>query len=161
MGQPGDSSMNFAAYIQKNADKIDWQPIETLPWELNDADYNPPRKYMPQGIILRYTQYRHGLTNYELIGDNIAGERTVGCSCCSIEWSRNIELRDKLYKQYNAWAWAFKTTIDIKRDQVLKMKGAIEALNSLLDHCRDHTIPVDEGVVWKYLQATKKELAKV
>lgn len=143
--------MNFSTWIEENKDKIKWEPIETLPWELS-TEFDPPRKYMPQGIILRYKQRENGLDNYELIGDNIAGERTEGCSCCSAEWVVAIDSR---YRGYNAWAWAFG---DPKK---LKMQGAIEALNSLLAHCRDHTISIDESVVYNFLKNTKKELSKV
>lgn len=95
--------MNFQTWIEENKDKIKWEPIETLPWELNQ-EFDTPRKYMPEGIILRYTTRRENVQQYSLIGDNIAGERTEGCSCCSAEW---VNALDNGYLVYNAWAWAF------------------------------------------------------
>jgi len=115
--------MNFSTWIEQNKDKINWQPIETLPWELNDAEYNPPRKYMPQGIILRWTKENDGVQQYELIGDNIAGERTEGCSCCSMEWYYAITFRNELYHQYNAWAWAFGDTNKDLLDKIEKLEN--------------------------------------
>ena len=143
--------MNFTTWIEENKDKIVWQPIETLPWELS-TEYDPPRKYMPKGIILRYTIERETVNKFKLIGSDVAGKHTRGCSCCSTDWIDELYSR---YIQYNAWAWAFE---DTKR---IKIQGAIEALQSLLEHCRAHTIPIDEDVVCNFLEFTKKELAKL
>ncbi len=46
-------------------------------------------------------------------------------------------------------------------ERKLKIMGAVEALASLLDHCRVHTIPVDEDVVFKYLEKTKGEATQL
>jgi len=42
--------------------------------------------------------------------------------------------------------------------QRVKVKGAIEAIQLLLDHCRAHTIPIDEKVVETFLEQTQKVL---
>jgi len=89
--------MNFSTWIEQNKDKINWQPIKTLPWEL-DNDFTPPRQFMPSAIILRTE--RKGVIKYELIGTDISGWRSTGCSCCSEDWADRIVI-------YNAWAWAF------------------------------------------------------
>jgi hypothetical protein len=99
--------MNFDIWIEENKDKIDWQSIETLPWKLN-TEFDPPHKYMPLGILLRYTRLREVKKRYALIGDNISGSRTSGCSCCSVEWVDVIERRGSPYVKYDGWAWAFK-----------------------------------------------------
>lgn len=87
---------------------FEWQPIETLPWEIDtdfdeDSDY---RRRMHSGIILRRPD-RQELT---LVGDNIAGNVTTGCSCCSQPWSDYIQ-------NFDGWAWAV-TNFDRRRYQI-------------------------------------------
>lgn len=85
--------------FQEYASKLKFLPIESLPWEI-DNEFDPPRKSLPTGIIL-YKRLYKGDGKYVLIGDDISGHRTQGCSCCSTDWP------DVMYN-YVGWTWALK-----------------------------------------------------
>jgi hypothetical protein len=75
--------------LKEFADSLLFQSMDTLPLELRYPDQERPpwnnrRSSMPLGIILR----RKDKTSqeYVLVGNNVAGNLTRGCSCCSSEW---------------------------------------------------------------------------
>jgi hypothetical protein len=46
-------------------------------------------------------------------------------------------------------------------ERILKVTGAVEALESLLEHCRSHTIPIEECAVSDYLDTTRDALQEL
>ena len=78
--------------------KLNYQPIDTLPWvEKNFAceDEEPNiRRYMPHGVVLK----RANRGTRHTIGHNIGGSSTTGCDCCSKEWIDAVH-------DYSHWAW--------------------------------------------------------
>ena len=85
--------------IQTYLAKLNYQPIDTLPWiEENFAceDEEPDiRRHMPCGVILKRTS-----GEYVTIGNNTSGRNTRGCDCCSSEW---VDVIDR----YTHWAWVW------------------------------------------------------
>lgn len=85
--------MTFEAYCQT----LEFKPMDTLPWELN-TEFDPPIKLMPLGLVLKA---RDGYYyKFVLVGNNVDGDSTTGCSCCSQEWKEYVE-------NFVGWSWAF------------------------------------------------------
>lgn len=81
---------------------LDFQPMETLPWEV-DNEFDPPRKSMPLGVVLKSTPDRK-FNKYELVGNNVEGYNTTGCPCCSSEWTEYVY-------HFVGWAWMNKEMV--------------------------------------------------
>jgi hypothetical protein len=87
--------MDQADRVTEMAKRLAFKSIETLPWEL-DNDYEPPKKRMPVGIVLRK---RDGCLT--LVGNDIGGPNTRGCTCCSELWEDAVFALER----YTEWAW--------------------------------------------------------
>ena len=78
--------MSFQEYMYN----LKFNSIDTLPWIKDD---DSPME-LPVGIVLRNKNNK----KVELIGTDIAGIRSTGCSCCSLSW--RIYIND-----FDGWAW--------------------------------------------------------
>jgi len=48
-----------------------------------------------------------------------------------------------------------------EKKRKLKVEGAVECLEYILDHARSHLYEITHDMVYKYLMQTKKELKKL
>ncbi len=89
--------------LQEFFANLDFQPMDTLPWVRRDHWEDPEDaerfKEMPCGIVLRRQNLRVSLDRFVLVGNEVSGRNTTGCSCCSGEWREDA--------RFNGWAWAF------------------------------------------------------
>ena len=87
------------------AETLEYQPMDTFPWVV-DPDYDGDTSVrVPVGVVVREERpedsYRPGVS-YQLYGQELAGYRTQGCSCCSSEYEG--------YLGCYATGWAWVTT---------------------------------------------------
>ncbi len=88
---------NFQAVLQQ----LDFQPMCRIPDDADRRHYHPDYRApfeMPVGVVLRRAGHSHLVDRYVLVGNDVAGRNTTGCSCCSSEWSNHLG-------DFDGWAW--------------------------------------------------------
>lgn len=80
--------------------ELDFKPMATLPWVVDeefdeDSDY---RYQMPMGVVLRRPKPPETFMGYTVVGNNVSGPRTQGCTCCAHPWKDSVD-------RYDGWAW--------------------------------------------------------
>ena len=85
------------------AENLEYQPMDTFPWVRDPEEpENHARWEVPVGVVVREERpedsYRPGVS-YQLYGQELAGYRTQGCSCCSSEYEGYLGC------YATGWAW--------------------------------------------------------
>jgi hypothetical protein len=74
--------------------RLNMQPMDTVPYSEDEG--------LANGIILFEKRGQPlGVQDWVLIGDDLCGFQSHGCSCCAEYWSGLLD-------QYKGWAWVIE-----------------------------------------------------